>query len=177
MAKFDPNDKKHQKGNDVPGGEYLIAFKRLERRVSNKGNAYLNVLIQIIAGAAKKRTFFAMVSTTEKSYGFVSRLCTAMGSTDPFDLDDERECRQALLGRPFKANIDRTTEGEYTNYRIGRVLKPTEAEETIMANWVAEQAENDDFAGGPDDRDAPPPGDDDYGYGGGAKGVDDDIPF
>ena len=172
MPILDPN-KKDENENGVPAGDYLIAFKTLEGKTSKAGNRYLNIRAVIVAGPAKKRSFFAMVTLTENALPYLRRMLRALGSTEPFDTDSDGQCRRAMLMRPFKVTVSRTQDGDFVNNRIERILEPTLDEKQTMDNWVAEQAEAGDFAtnGGGDDGmggyiDAPH-----------AANSDDDIPF
>lgn len=184
-AMFDPKKARAEGGkNDgLPPGEYLIAIKRFERKTSKAGKKYLHCLFHVIAGAAKKRTFFENLSLDMANAGAMTRLsllAEQCGVEGAFDLDEDAEIQKHLVGRPFKARISRTQSGQYTNNGIERYLMGaavTDRDRAAMEEWVTAQADEGEWSGRGDD--APPPDDDDFAsnYSGGGAKDKDDIPF
>lgn len=188
MTTFDPN--KHTGGDfkALAAGTYLVAMTKFERKESKAGTSYLRATYKVVGGRAKGATFFSSVGLDVSKPGTANRLglyCKAVGVGKAFDLDDDRQIAAAFLGKPFKAKINQTTNGNYVNNDIERyVLELTsdeaDAAETWRADWTAKQREQEDSAGG-DEWNA-----DDYeettnsGGRGRSRGADDDedlIPF
>lgn len=182
MAMFDPKKAREQGGNKgIPAGDYLIAIKSSKLQTSKAGNDYRRCTYVVIAGAAKKRTFFDNVFWhTEGAQFRLAIMAEQVGCEESFDPTDDASFARHFHGRPFKARLSRKANGEYVDNGIDRVLTGkdvTDAERQTMQEWVVEQADAAEWSGG-DDRDVPPPGDDDLdrptaGYG----RADDDIPF
>ena len=143
----------------------------------------------MIAGAAKNKSFFDNISLDVSNQGAafrLSMLCEQCGVTEAFELDNEAELRSKLCGRPFKARVKREFSNGYTNNGIERYLgdKISDGDRSTMEEWVAAQADNQEWSGGGGggfrhDDDVPPPGDeDDFGAPSGrGRRPDDDIPF
>jgi len=180
MANFDPN--KSYGGEVLPSGEYLLAMTMCERKESrqNPGRYYMRARFKVIAGASKGASFFSSVGIDTSSQGTAARLslyCKAVGQLEAFDVDSDAAFEAAFLGKPFKAKIKTTQNGQYTNNDIERyVLTMTNAENEICEEFWVEWLDTHDAASGDDgdpgysDDDAPAPRSQ-------KRQHDDDIPF
>lgn len=163
MAKFDPN--KDYGGAEVVSGLHLMAMVYFTRKVSQAGNDYLRAKFKIIAGSCKGGEFWTNVMLDTSSSASMARLkmwCRCTGVTHAFDLDSDKEIREALGNAPFKAKL-LIKEGEYTNYDIARYLPEVDqSERTLMDAWAADQEDDSDER---------------YGGSSSSGGNYDDIPF
>lgn len=171
---FDP--KAHGGGGsdaDLPSGEYLLALRWFERRTSKKDKPYLRAKYEIVHGPKAGKDFFSNLSIDTGNEGAAGRLsvyCTAVGVEEAFSLADDDALKRLFVGKPFKARIARTENGQYTNYDIERyVLKVSDAERRLMDAWVLDQQEAEAMG----ERRGSGSG----GKSGGNDFVDDDIPF
>jgi hypothetical protein len=178
MALFDPKKARDENKNQgIPPNDYLIAIKSFVRKTSKKGKQYLHCRFVVVAGPAKKRSFFDNISLDLENSGAMFRLgilSEQCGVEGPFDLDDDAAIEAALVGRPFKAKVNRTTENGYVNNGIERYLTGnavTDRDRAAMDEWVTAEAEKEEWSGSgssepdPDyDPTAPPPGDDDIPF-------------
>lgn len=183
MAMFDPKKAREENKNQgIPPNAYLLAIKSFERRMSKKDKPYLHCRIVVIAGPAKKRSFFDNISLDLTNSGAMFRLgilAEQCGVEAAFDLENDDAIRENLVGRPFKAQVNRKTENGYVNNGIERYItgdKITDGDRAQMEAWVTEEAEREEWDG-QRDGDVPPPGDEDFGGPGRGGGIDDDIPF
>lgn len=199
---FDPTNrpKPDKKDFSIPASIYLLILVSFERKTSQKsGKPYLRGKFTPINGPSKGKHFWDSISLDTENSGAMSRmslLCKGCGVNEAFDLDSDADIERLFCNRPFKAQVNRTTQDGYINNGIARYeTKLTEAEESIIQDWVVRHAEEQMFnGGGNDDRrdsspampgdDAPARGDDDWfgGGNGGRRGggrtkPDDDIPF
>lgn len=179
MAMFDPKKAKEENANrGLPSGPYLLAVSSFDRKTSKAGKEYLNARIVVIAGPAKKRSFFDNISLDQNNKGAMFRLsmlAEQCGVEAAFDLDDDAAIRENLVGRPFKAQVSLKHENGYTNNGIERYItgdKVTEKDREAMEQWVIDAEAEGEWSGSsrsndgpPDDDDAPHPAD------------SDDIPF
>lgn len=184
MAMFDPKKAREAANEDqgVPAGDYLIAMKSFQRKESKKNKTdYLRCRFIVIAGAASKKSFFDTVSLDTSNSGSMFRLsllAEQCGVDKPFDLGSDADIRANLVGRPFKARINRKVENGYTNNGIERYLTGdavTTRDKELMELWLLESQEEEEFNGGGGSSggdgfdsnglpDAPPPGDDDIPF-------------
>jgi hypothetical protein len=187
MAIFDPS--KHQSDDNqqpLPAGPYLVALVGFERKRSDRtGGDYLRGRFKVLHGRAKGRTFYSTIGLDVRRDGAAARLglyCKAVGVTKPFDLDDDAAVTRALVGKPFKAQISQTQNGQYVNNDVQRYLldgmtsEEQEAAEAWWQDWSERSLARHDNGSG----DWNP---NDYAEatqsGGGTRvrGGDDDIPF
>ena len=178
MAMFDPAKAKTDNANrGIPSGEYLLAIKSFERKTSKAKKPYLHCRIVVIAGAAKKRSFFDNISLDTENSGAMFRLgilAEQCGVEQAFDLEKDADIHAALVGRPFKAKLSLKHENGYANNGIERYVtgdKVTQTERKVMEEWTIENAEQEDFDNTGGDRDghggdddAPPPDDSDIPF-------------
>lgn len=176
MAMFDPQKAKDEsKNRGIPSGDYLLAISSFKRKTSKKGKDYLNARIIVIAGAAKKRSFFDNISLDVENSGAMFRLSMLSeqcGVEKPFDLDSDDELRANLCMRPFKARVSLKHENGYANNGIERYItgdKVTDHDRQLMEEWLVESAAESDWNGGGSgdggyDDGAPPPGDEDIPF-------------
>jgi hypothetical protein len=197
MATFNPKaarEESREKASGIPPGPYLLAIRRIvDIRRSNSGNPYAIIWVQVIAGAARGKTFRCILSLNTGSDGAKFRLSILfeqVGWEDSIDLEDQKQLEEALLDRGFKAVVKREFKDGYWNNDIERYVtgdQISDADHQAIEEWERApdefvEPERKNRTSGRDDRDAPPPGDEDapgYGYGGGSRsgGPDDDIPF
>lgn len=168
MAMIDPKKAREQNGNrGVPAGDYLVAIKSSKIQHSKNGNTYRHCLYQIIAGPAKKRTFFDNVFWhTDGAIARIGFMAEQVGCEEAFDPEDDRAFAAHFHGKPFKVRLSRKQNGDYVDNGIERILKDvTDAERQLMQEWTVEQADAAEWSGqsSPDDRDdVPPPSEDDH---------------
>jgi hypothetical protein len=185
VTRFSPKAALAEGQQGIPPSDYLVAIRRIvERKQSQRSKDYLIIQVQVIAGAARDKRFRDTLSLDLTSDGAKVRLAILLqecGHTDEIDIDSDEEIESALVDRPFKARVERKVRDGYTDNTIARVLTGAAVsadDRRIMDEWVANAALEDSFDRGRDDRDVPPPGDDDIagrGYRGG--GGDPDVPF
>lgn len=172
MANFDPKKAREEGNQGVPPGDYLLAIRDFERKISKKDKPYLQCKIMIIAGAAMKKKFRDIISLDIENEGTAFRLALlleACGHTGQIDLENDQALHRAILDRPFKARVNRKQEGQYTNNGIERYLvgdAVTRADAETMKEWVIAAEMENEY---------------DAGHGGDAphasQSGDDDIPF
>ena len=135
---------------------------------------------KVIGGQKKGSSFFSSVGIDTSSQGTAARLslyCKAVGQLEAFDVDDDRAFGAAFLGKPFKAKVKTTKNGDYTNNDIERyVLEMSSAENEVCEEFWCEWLDSHDGASDEDedpgytDDDAPPARTS-------KRQHDDDIPF
>lgn len=180
MAIFDPKKAKEQSNNrGIPAGEYLLAIASFKRKESKKGKDYLNARIVVIAGAAKKRSFFDNISLDTDNSGAMFRLSMLSeqcGVDAPFDLADDDDIKANLVGRPFKAKVSLKHENGYSNNGIERYItgdKVTDKDRELMEQWVIDSAAEGDWEGGSEDSSSSSYASEDVPH----ASESDDIPF
>lgn len=172
MATFNPKD--HQgdsQGGEMltTAGEYLLAIKGVKNDRNKNKKPFVLARIHVIYGPLKGKRFFERFYTNQESLWKLGKLCKATGHEEPFDPDITREARQAMVGKPFKAEISVRSDGKKKYAEIGKFdFSPTDEEREFMNKWVAEQLQNQD----PDED--PMSGNDDWDPN---QYKDDDIPF
>ena len=188
MANFDPKKTADEasKNRDLsklglPASEFLIAMKDFDLKESQRGKPYIKAEFVVIAGPAKGKKFKDAMSLDLDNSGSMARLsmlCNEIGQEETFDLDDESMLRKVLLGKPFKARVNRKIENGYVNNGVERLIvgdKVSAAEREIMESWIVANAEERSYdsgsggtthagGGGGYDEDAPPPTDDDLPF-------------
>jgi len=186
MSHFDPTKHQSDDFQNLAAGLYLVAMTKFERKQAQKsGQDYLRATFKVIHGRSKGQVFFSSVGLDVSNPGTATRLglyCRAVGVTEAFDLSSDRAIGRALLGKPFKAQIKVTTNGQYVNNDVQKYVFELTTDEQIAgeewwSEWVAKAAENED-SGDFEDGD----GDGfDQAYGTGAPNRSDDgdsdIPF
>lgn len=174
---FDPN--KTYAEDALPSGSYLLAMTTFERKLARKDQSpYLRARFAVIAGPCKGKSFFSSVGIDVNKGGVASRLAVyakAVGQTDPFDLDDD-SLDDVFVGKPFKATVKTSVNGQYTNNDVEKYVLDLTAREVEICdaywNEFVAKGENKQSSGAYDDD----------GFGGGAgtsssPDGDDDIPF
>jgi len=166
---FDPS--KAEPGEAaLPSGEYLLAMISFERKFGRESRRpYIRAKFKAFSGPCKGRTFFAAVGVDLTSPGIRSRLalyCKCVGQSEPWDPEDDRQFGDVFLGKPFKASVKTTQNGDYTNNDIARFLPELSAREeaacdAFWTDWVDRQEgkASDGFSddeGDDDDADAIP---------------------
>lgn len=176
MTTFDPKaEREKNKDQGVPAGDYLIVMRGFDRKTSKKsGQDYLRARFMIIAGQAKKKTFFDSVSLDISNSGTafrLSMLAEGCGQTESFNLEDDAELRRIFLNKPFKVRVSRKLENGYVNNGIERYLisekDVSSRERELMDVWMMEAQEEEDMGQGDG---GPPIREDDEFYGGGRGG-------
>jgi hypothetical protein len=166
----------------LPANEYLIAMKRFDRKISKAGKPYLHGLFMVIAGPAKKRTFWDNMSLDQGSGGAMFRLksyCLEAGMTesdlDSFEIDSDDYLREKLCMRPIKVRLRRTTDNGYVNNSIERILTGdavSPRDRDAMEKWLVDLAAESEVTGSSND------GGYDGSYDDAPHAADgDDIPF
>jgi hypothetical protein len=173
---FDPKASNEQSGGDLPSFEGLIALVWFERKQNKKQTGYyLRGKYEVCTGPGAGKTFFANQSLDLSiAAGRLGVWCAAVGQEGSFDIENVEELKRVFLRKPFKAQVARVQNGNYTNFDIKRFTiasKLTEAERKSAEGWLLDQEQKRALAGGEID-------DLDKAAGGGAPDFgDDDIPF
>lgn len=118
MTVFDP--RKHADSNYVDrAGEYLMVLTRMtERGKSKNGKAFTRFAAQVISGPCKGRVMRETFYMNDEALWRLGRLCGAIGSVKPFELNDDLAMVTALCMRPFKARVGLETVNGQTYARI-----------------------------------------------------------
>lgn len=183
MTDFDPG----ANAPDGSGGRWLgiagaflaVFVKMLGRGKTRSGKPFVRFRGEIIGGqpeGQEGKLWNERVFINEEAWKRLGALCKAMGSTERFNLQDDRQVRQAMLGRPFKAKFKCRQGSDGNDYAEIAFSEHelTEEESTAIDLWIEEATASgfydrmheagdwDDPQRGDDE--APPP-------------TDDDIPF
>ena len=169
MAMFDPTQ--HTKSADGKSGsayleiagEYLFVATRVKRGRANKSNKpYLLMTYKVISGQHRGKRAMERVYVNDEAQWKLGAMCQAMDYKEAFDLDDDRELREALLNRPFKARVSINRKGDATYPELFFIFKTNVEEDAVMNEWMAEfeASGGDKGGGGFDEDDGPPPHDD-----------------
>jgi hypothetical protein len=184
MAIFDPN--KTYASDALPSGSYLLAMVGFERKESTqkRGSFYMRARFRVLTGPSKGKSFFSSVGIDIRNPGIAGRLglyCKAVAVKEAFDVDSDDDFRDAFMGKPFKATVKQTRNGQYTNNDIERfVLELTDAENDAADEWWEKWCAQHEGGGDAGGDDWSP---DDYvdatqsGGGTRQRSSDDDIPF
>jgi len=159
MTTFDPSKHQNSDFQALAAGTYVVAMTKYERKTSQKGTQYLRATFKVVHGRAKGKTFFSSVGLDTSKEGTATRLglyCRAVGVTKAFDLDNDGALEAAFLGKPFKAQVNQTQNGQYVNNDIQKyVFELTSDEagaaEDWWADWQAKARDRSDPGGGGDD--------------------------
>lgn len=179
MAMFDP--KKHQDPDDNGGGgnylttadDYLLACTGFARAKSRTGKPYLKCRFRVIHGPMKDKTLAQNIFLNEESLWKLGRWTAAMDYSEPFDLDSDKDVREALCFRPFLGRVSIRSETSQDGVRkyadIEMFLaRLTDDQVEVINQWTADNEAKREATGGGAFSD-PETGD---------PGVqDDDIPF
>lgn len=209
MPKLGPGDGGGGSGGSesVPAGEYIIALKSFQRKVSQNKNEYLRCRWVICAGPLEGKAFWTNVSCNFSTEGTVSRWriwMEACGVDQEFEVgsikegtqsEGDQNIRELFRNKPFKVTVKVEKNGNYTNndiQMIHYVRSWTQADKDAMDVWL-DALDKAGQPGGPQDDDGGAPAggstgdgfasdEQDYGPpGGGTKSGgfagDDDIPF
>jgi len=177
MGNFNPMAPEYTSNNNGGGGgylkvagDYLIACKSFKREQSNSKKSYLLCKFVAIAGPQKDKSFLERIYLNEEALWKMARFCQAIGHSETFNLDSDRDVREVIVNSPCKAKIKIKKQGdkEYTEIDFW-YFEVTDKESAIMSEWAAEAATSVD-------------GNDDSDYSGNGNRrssniADDDIPF
>lgn len=178
---FDPKEHAGGEGGNLldKSGEYLLVCTRFTRDRAKSGKEYLLCTFKCIYGPMKDRTFMERIYLNPEALWKLGRMCESMQYEQPFDLDDDKEIREAICNRPFlgRVSVNKGKNSEGTSKTWANIeqflMKLTDEQVDAINNWVAElEAKRDaggDFSDDDDPDDPGPEPPDDFG--------DDDIPF
>lgn len=177
MGNFNPGgDYKDGETGPLRSANYMIALTWFERKMAKSGSDYLRCKFSVCAGPRAKHSFFSMLSldlTKPRVCRTLQLICESIGQTEAFEVglqsegtqdEGDANIRQILVGKPFKARVKYTQNGQYENNDIDYILersKWTPDEEFESAQWAREWQEKRDNFGDPEDQE---PG---YSSGGG----------
>lgn len=181
MAKFNPNE-------NAPGtsggkwldtsGLFLVVFVALvERGKSRNGKPFVKLRGEVIVGEPsgnEGKKWTERIFLNEEAWTRLGAMTRAMGLDKEFELDDDRELREALLGRPFKAKMKTTTSDRGGVFAEIAFSEPdtTDEEGLVIDRWIEEHESSGWYEkihdrelgnGGREDGD-PGPGDDDIPF-------------
>jgi len=181
MRKFDPKQHQGDGNNDQKylsvAGDFLVACVGFSRGQSRNYKPFLKCKFRVIHGPAKDHVFTERIYTNEESYWKLGRWTAAMDYEEEFDLDNDKETREALCYRPFLARVSVRSDPEKPAMKYAQIdmfLQRLEQEQIDVINqWTAEHDAEREALGNsasagesyPDDADGDP------GF------TDDDIPF
>lgn len=166
----------------VPAGEYIIALKSFQRKVSQTSrNEYLRCRWVVCAGPLEGKSFFSNVSCNFSTEGTVSRWriwMEACGVEEEFEVGSIREgtqsegdqnIRDLFRNKPFKVTVKVEKNGNYVNndiQMIHYVRSWTEEDKRQMDLWLDALEKAGQPSGSPQDDD----GGDSAPHGGGGGG-------
>lgn len=97
-------------GEAIPPGEYVMTVRGFSRHV-RRGKNQIDFVVKAVLNNKRQRisseysAVWETVTIQQNAIWRLSNLCTAVGHTTPFNIDDDRQLSGAVKGKPFKAKI------------------------------------------------------------------------
>jgi len=186
MGDFNPSKYKPGEGDDeyarlIKAGRYVLSIVRYVKKGTTKNGApYQKVACEVCWGPHQGESFLFDVYIHEAGWRRLGALCHSMGYSESFNPRNRNEFCDALMFRPFGADVVIKNE-KYADIRYFKDL--TETEITRAAEWREQRLEEEkkrkaerrgQFSDEGDDWSSQePPASDQWGEDFG----DDDIPF
>lgn len=126
----------------VPPNDYLLAMVGFSIRTGRQsGKPYLRCRYRVIDGEHSGSEFYSSLGIDVGNRNCANRLgvyCRCIGQEEEFDLEDKGDLMRVFLGKPFKAKVSRSEDGQYTNNDVKRyILSVSDAERGIMDLFAA----------------------------------------